>query len=389
MDSRYFASLLLHIMNDGTVFLLPSVLPLIVFEYGFSYITAGYISAIIPLCLGLFQTPVGRFSDRFSNSLLLRIGILIVGAGAASFYFPQILILSLALIGIGGSFYHPVGYAYTSKIMKDSTSGTALGVQASSGEIGTLAAFITAGPIAVLAGWRAVFVVWGMMSLATFLLASFLLHDEPPPTVRPKSAPSNLSLLKTRPAILIMVLFAILGATYRIISNYLPSIFFLQGADIILADVLSALLIAMGIVGGIVGGRMVDRHNSRTVTLTLFGASALGLLGMYASPSLPITILMVCVVGIAVTALYPIFYYLMKEATSVSIVGVSYGLLLSLGMLSGIISLMVGGYLIEFDPRLVFVFGALLTLLALVVSSQIKPTNGRKQACATPADRKF
>jgi MFS family permease len=378
MDSRYFASLLLHIMNDGTVFLLPSVLPLIVFEYGFSYITAGYISAIIPLCLGLFQTPVGRFSDRFSNSLLLRIGILIVGAGAASFYFPQALILSLALIGIGGSFYHPVGYAYTSKIMKDSTSGTALGIQASSGEIGTLAAFITAGPITVLAGWRAVFVAWGMMSLATFLVASFLLRTEPPQADRPKSAPSNLSLLKTKPAILIMVLFAILGATYRIISNYLPSIFFLQGADIILADVLSALLIAMGIVGGIVGGRMVDRYNSRTVTLALFGASALGLLGMYASTSLALTILMVCVVGIAVTALYPIFYYLMKEATSVSIVGVSYGLLLSLGMLSGIISLMVGGYLIEFDPRLVFVFGALLALLALAASSQIKPTNGRK-----------
>jgi FSR family fosmidomycin resistance protein-like MFS transporter len=378
MDSRYFASLLLHIMNDGTVFLLPSVLPLVVFEYGFSYVTAGYISAIIPLCLGLFQTPVGRVSDRFSNALLLRIGILIVGLGAFSVYFPQALLLSLALIGVGGSFYHPVGYAYTSKIMKNGTSGTALGIQASSGEIGTLAAFITAGPLAVLAGWRAVFVAWGLMCLATFLLATFMLREEPPRVERPKSAPSNLSLLKTKPAILIMALFAILGATYRIISNYLPSIFFLQGADIILADILSALLIAMGIVGGIVGGRMVDRYNSRTVTLALFGASALGLLGMYASPSLALTSAMVCVVGIAITALYPIFYFLMKEATSVSIVGVSYGLLLSLGMLSGIISLMVGGYLIEYDPKLVFLFGALLALSASIVASQIRSTNVRQ-----------
>ncbi len=377
MDSRYFASLLLHIMNDGTVFLLPSVLPLVVFEYGFSYVTAGYISAIIPLCLGLFQTPVGRISDRFPNALLLRIGILIVGLGAVSFYFPQALILSLALIGIGGSFYHPVGYAYTSKIMKNSTSGTALGIQASSGEIGTLAAFLTAGPLAVFAGWRAVFVAWGILCLATHLLTTFMLRDEPHNMERPKTAPSNLSLLKTKPAILIMILFAILGATYRIISNYLPSIFFLQGADIILADTLSALLIAMGIVGGIVGGRMVDRYNSRTVTLALFGASALGLLGMYASPSLALTGVMVCVVGIAVTALYPIFYFLMKEATSVSIVGVSYGLLLSLGMLSGIVSLMAGGYLIEYDPKLVFVFGALLALLASIVASQIRPTNGK------------
>jgi len=375
MDSRYFASLLLHIMNDGTVFLLPSVLPLIVFEYGFSYVTAGYISAIIPLCLGVFQTPVGRFSDRLPNALLLRVGILIVGLGAISVYFPQALILSLALLGIGGSFYHPVGYAYTSKIIKNSTSGTALGIQASSGEIGTLAAFLTAGPLAVFAGWRAVFIAWGIMCLLSFLVASFLLREEPHEGEKPKSGPSNLSVLKTKPAILIMALFAILGATYRILGNYLPAIFYLQGADIILADLLCALLIAMGIVGGIVGGRMVDRYDGRRVTLALFAVSTLALLAMFASPSLALTGVMVGVVGITVTALYPIFYFLMKEATSVSIVGVSYGLLLSLGMLSGIISLTVGGYLIEYDPRLVFAFGALLTLMATVVASQLKPTS--------------
>jgi MFS family permease len=373
MDTRYFASLLLHIMNDGTVFLLPSVLPLIVYEYGFSYVTAGYISAIIPLCLGLFQTPVGRFSDRLPNALLLRLGILIVGLGAISFYFPQALILSLVLLGVGGSFYHPVGYAYTSKIIKNSTSGTALGIQASSGEIGTLAAFLTAGPLAVLAGWRAVFIIWGVMCILSFLVASFLLSKEPRMDRVSKSKPTDLSILKSRPAILIMILFAILGATYRILTNYLPAIFFLQGADIILADLLSALLIAMGILGGIVGGRMVDQHDGRKVTLALFSISTVALLALYVSPSLALTGVMVCVVGITVTALYPIFYFLMKEATSTNIVGVSYGLLLSLGMLSGIVSLMVGGYLMEYDPRLVFVFGALLTLLATAVAFRLKP----------------
>ena len=131
----------------------------------------------------------------------------------------------------------------------------------------------------------------------------------------------------------------------------------------------------MGIVGGIVGGRMVDRYDGRRVTLALFAVSTLALLAMFASPSLALTGVMVGVVGITITALYPIFYFLMKEATSVSIVGVSYGLLLSLGMLSGIISLTVGGYLIEYDPKLVFAFGALLTLMATVVASQLKPTS--------------
>lgn len=372
MDSRYFASLLLHIMNDGTVFLLPSVLPLIVFEYGFSYITAGYISAIIPLCLGIFQTPVGRFSDRLPNTLLLRVGILVVGLGAVSVYFPETLLLSLVMLGVGGSFYHPVGYAYTSRIIRNGTSGTALGIQASSGEIGTLAAFLTAGPLAVIAGWRAVFIAWGIMCLASFVVASFILREEPTGEDVPKAKPTDLSLLKSPPALLIMALFAILGATYRILANYLPAIFFLQGADIVTADLLSALLIAMGIVGGVVGGRLVDRYDGRLVTLSLFAISTVALLVMYASPLLALTGLMVCIVGITVTALYPIFYFLMKEATSVSIVGVSYGLLLSLGMLSGIASLTAGGYLMEHDPRLVFVLGAVLTLLATAAASRLR-----------------
>ncbi len=153
MDARYYANLMIHFMNDGTVFVLPAVLPLIILEYGLSFRTAGLLSSIIPFCLGLFQTPIGTISDRIPNTIMLRLGILIVSIGSfIASLFPSLLIPSLFLIGIGGSIYHPVGYAYTSKIASNSGTGRALGIQSSSGDMGNLAALIIAGPLISIGG---------------------------------------------------------------------------------------------------------------------------------------------------------------------------------------------------------------------------------------------
>lgn len=376
MDPRYYINLLIHLMNDGTVFLLPSVLPLIVLEYGFSFTTAGLMSAIMPFCLGVLQTPIGRVSDRLPNTLLLKIGLLIVAAGSLlTSTVPLLFIPSLFLIGIGGSFYHPVGYAYTSKIVKNSGSGTALGLQVSSGDLGILIAFLTAGPIALIWGWRATFLIWGAMSIAVFLISSFYLREEKVSRQAPSSSP-DLALLKKKEAVLIMILFAILGAISRILNTYLPTLFFIQGLDITASDVITALFIATGIIGGIISGRLVDRYGGKGVTVSLFASTTVVLVAMYAFSSIVFSVLMVAVVGIVAVGLYPALYLMMRQATSSKIVGTSYGLLLSLGMLSGIASVTIGGYIIDIAPQMIYIFGALLALFATTLSVRLPKLNG-------------
>ena len=377
MDPRYYVNLLIHLMNDGTVFLLPSVLPLIVLEYGFSFTTAGLVSAIMPLCLGVLQTPIGRVSDRLPSTLLLKVGLLIVAVGSLlTSTVPLLFIPSLFLIGIGGSFYHPVGYAYTSKIVKNSGSGTALGLQVSSGDLGILIAFLTAGPIALIWGWRATFLFWGTMSIAVFLLSSFYLREEKGSQQVPSSSP-DLSLLKKKEAILIMILFAVLGAISRILNTYLPTLFFIQGLDITASDIITALFIATGIVGGIISGRLVDKYGGKRVTVFLFASTTVVLVAMYAFSLIILNILMVAAVGIVAVGLYPGLYLMMRQATSSKIVGTSYGLLLSLGMLSGIASVTIGGYIIDIAPQMIYIFGALLALFATVLSVRLPKFNGR------------
>jgi len=405
MDSRYYANILIHMMNDGTVFLLPTVLPLVVIEYGFSYTVAGFIVAIIPLCLGIFQTPIGGLTDRLPNTLLLRGGILIVAAGAFMVgLVPSLFIPGLFVIGFGGSFYHPAGYAYTSKIVKNSSSGAALGLQSSSGDCGTLIAFLTAGSLVILAGWRGVFVTWAALCVASFAISSFFLKEEqysvtpmqsvgavstvmpstaattpaitPVPLSEETSAPrrkSALSLLKKKDAILILILFAILGAVQRLLQSYLPSEFFIVGSSLTISDDLTAILTGAGILGGLLVGRLVDRYEGRNVSMFMFASSTLVLVAMFevAQSQIVFASLLIAAVGFAVAGLYPVYYYMMRVVTSVKIVGVSYGLLLSVGMLSGIVSITVGGYLINISPKLLFIFAAVMTLAGVVLSAKL------------------
>lgn len=382
MDPRYYANLMIHFMNDGTVFLLPSVLPLIILEFGLSFGAAGLLSSIIPFCLGVLQTPVGTISDRFPNSVMLRLGILIVSIGSfLAALFPSLLIPSLFLIGIGGSIYHPVGYAYTSKIVRNSGTGTALGIQSSSGDMGILAALLTAGPLIMLGGWRFVFLCWGALGLTSFFVSSLIFlrkGDSPELNAQarpapPQSAPkvSTLSLLLRREAILIMVLFTSLGAVQRLINNYLPTVLFFQGMDITLADSITAVLIGAGIIGGIMGGNMVDRYGAKKMVLAFFLSSSILLVGVYSIRQTLPAVLLIFLMGIALWGIYPALYLLMREATSASIVGTSYGLLLSLSMLSGIASVSIGGILMESSPYHIYIFGAAIAAFGALLSTRL------------------
>lgn len=366
MDRRYLGNILIHIMNDGTVFLLPSVLPLITIEYGLTYAMAGAVSSIIPLCLGILQTPIGRYGERFQSSLMLRVGIMIVGAGALMVgTLPQLFLPGLFLMGIGGSVYHPIGYAYTSRIVGGGKAGVALGIQSSSGDVGILAAYLMAGPMALIGGWRLAFVFWGALSFAAFLASAFLLGVREGD--RGATGGGGAALFR-REALIVIALFAILGAVHRILSTFLPTIFFLGGLGIAQADAATALYIGIGIAGGIIGGKLTDSHGPRRTALAFYAATAAALLIIYKSQWLLLDVALIAIMGISVLGIYPPLYYAMREITGGRLVGTAYGLLLSLGMVSGIGGVTIGGYLMDYSPHIVYPFAAALALGGAIIA---------------------
>ncbi len=183
---------------------------------------------------------------------------------------------------------------------------------------------------------------------------------------------TTLSLLLRREAILIMVLFASLGAVQRLINTYLPTVLFFQGTDITIADSITAAMIGAGIIGGIFGGNLVDRYGAKKMTLVFFLSSSILLIGAFFIRSMIPTVVIIFLMGIALWGIYPALYLLMREATSVRIVGTSYGLLLSLGMLSGIASISIGGILMESSPLLIYPFAASIAAFGAMLSTKLR-----------------
>jgi predicted MFS family arabinose efflux permease len=228
-----------------------------------------------------------------------------------------------------------------------------------------------------MAGWRAVFITWAVLCFASFVISSFFLKEDVTYAEKPKAS-SDLSLLRKKEAVLIMILFALLGALSRLLGTYLPTVFFKLGNSLDVADPLSAIFIATGILGGILGGRLVDRYEGRNITLVFF-TSATGILAaMSFVTAIPAAAVLIAAAGLFVTGLYPIFYFMMRVVTSAKIVGVSYGLLLSIGMLSGIVSLPIGGYIIDISPQMLFLFAALLAFLGVIFSLRLTKLGERR-----------
>jgi MFS family permease len=121
----------------------------------------------IPL-VGVGAIPAGWLSDRWSAPgmmIVMFLGLGLSGIACAFLDTPTALLLGLASIGLFSAIYHPVGIAWLVK--SADRPGRALGINGIFGSLGIAAAGLLAGGLIDLHGWRAAFVVPGVISLLT------------------------------------------------------------------------------------------------------------------------------------------------------------------------------------------------------------------------------
>lgn len=99
-----------HLLNDTIQSLIPSIYPLVKDSYELNFAQIGIITLTFQLAASLLQPFVGFYTDKRPQPFSLAVGMavsligLIVLAFAHNYY---ILLLSVALIGIGSSVFHP------------------------------------------------------------------------------------------------------------------------------------------------------------------------------------------------------------------------------------------------------------------------------------------
>ncbi len=230
------------------------------------------------LLVGLGALPAGWLADRWSTPGMMVVYFLGLGLSSvacAALDRPAAMILGLAAIGLFSSIYHPVGIAWL--VRNAASRGKALGINGIFGSLGTAAAGLVAGGLIDAFGWRAAFLLPGLVCLVTGLallvcLRLGLIADDGED--RLKEVPRRQGDLVRVFAVLLLTMVS-LGVIYQATQVALPKLFDLRLRAIVgdgafgIGTLVAAVYLVAGLVQ-VLGGHLADRYPLKPVYLGAF-----------------------------------------------------------------------------------------------------------------------
>jgi MFS family permease len=226
------------------------------------------------LLVGVAALPAGLLSDRLGASVMMI--VFFVGMGGSSIAAgmtrtPTQLMIALAGIGLFAAIYHPVGIPWLVRNTKVAR-GKALGINGVFGAVGSAGAGIVAGALIDSAGWRAAFVVPGVVCFVTGLaLLGFWLRGRMRETPTAESETSGAESSGSRRVfpILLTTMF-IAGLIFHGTQTSLPK-FFEQRSQGLAGDGAFGIGVLVAVVYGVaglmqvLGGHLADRFSLKWV----------------------------------------------------------------------------------------------------------------------------
>jgi len=263
--------------------LLPPLFPLLMPDFGFGYTEAGFLMTVFFTISGIGQALAGIVVDRYGARRVLMAGISLLAASglalaAATHYW--MLVLTVALAGVGNSVFHPADFSLLNKKVTPSRLGYAFSVHGLSGNLGwAIGAAISATALA-WAGWRGAGLVAALFALGAVAALRWgkpLLDDEGPKVGAGATATGTVFGFLGAPAIwLAFMFFLLITAAFGGLQSF--SVPVLGGIYGISAAVAAAALTSylLGSAGGMVAGGFVAARvhsHDRTVGAALVGAA--------------------------------------------------------------------------------------------------------------------
>ena len=250
------------------------------------------LSFLMYLLYGLFAIPWGLVSDKLGPKWAMALGVFCAGTGMILAGFSgsiDSLTVSLALVGIGCSAYHPSGMALISKGI--SKRGKALGINGIWGNLGIASAPFAAGGLTYLIGWQTGLIILGCIGI----IVGIAITGAPLHVPRGMDR-MQIASLDNRNAAKLFIIFSVgmifSGFMYRTYTLILPSFleyrlgdlteavrrFFATTADganpafdTLVANLVATCIYLVGIGGQIIGGRVADRFSLKWSYLISFG----------------------------------------------------------------------------------------------------------------------
>ena len=222
---------------------------------------------------GAFAPLASYLADKFSRALLMVIyhfGIAVASiiAGISSSLF--ILSLSLAIIGIFASIYHPVGTAML--LAKNERTGFRLGINGVYGNMGVAAAPLVLGAILLFGDWRSCFIISGIFCLI-YGVIFFLALENNPSLKQTKTLQLNRSFAKNWQWALASISIStiaggfIFGAMTFIIPRYFEIYLVDISTSVAVTGALAAAVYACASFSQLVVGRLIDIYSPKLILL--------------------------------------------------------------------------------------------------------------------------
>jgi len=385
---------------------------------------------------GLFGLMIGALvfgplADRVGRKKIIIFSTAAFGAGALATAFAQdvsalLLIRFLTGLGLGGAM--PNAVALTSEYNPQRRRATMVMIMFCGFSIGAALGGVLAAGLIPRFGWRAVFMVGGIVPLVMLPLLIRALPESVRFLATAGRAPERVAALLKRISphaafapnarfvvhethlagipvghlfregrspvtLLLWVVFFMSLLDIYFLANWLPTVLHDLGASVSAAALIGSMLQVGGVVGTFALGIVIDRFSFRALALVYFGAVfAVGAIGQVGHSAVLVSIAIFaagfCVVGgqIAANALAAGFY-----PTSVRATGVGWAL--GIGRVGSIIGPLVGGVLLahKWSTAAVFIAAAAAALcaaLAAIALSLLASTGGAGQASSIDATLK-
>jgi MFS family permease len=271
-----------HALSHGFLLIYPAVLLLLQKEFSMDYLELGVVGNIMNFCYGLGALPGGMIFNYLGPKRLFLIcflGSSFVAILVSLSSTVALFAAGLALLGIFGSLYHPLGNAVISAKVRE--YGRALGIHGAVGNIGLSLAPFVIGLIASRWGWRQAYLFFAIpgivLSASSFFVDLSLKRGK---GLNP-SVPSKVSLLGnfriyfTPSLICLYLINAMINFSFIGSLTFLPvclakrtSFHLFTMDNVAIGGMLSAIVLFMGVFGQFVGGLLAERpHLERRLVL--------------------------------------------------------------------------------------------------------------------------
>ncbi|MEM0156335.1 MAG: MFS transporter [Thermoplasmataceae archaeon] len=357
-----------HFVNDSSTFLIASLFPAMEIAFGFKTYYIGILVAVGYMINVAFQPLTGMASQRFDPGKLLPLGISIMAVSMVLFAISgtfAMMMVSVIIMRIGSSFFHPVGATAISRTYSGNQLDSSMGIESAFGNLGMVFSFMLSAPLYLILGWTGPFLIYAALEFLTVIFTLFTLSrdslvrergkktnvDEVNlPEIRSISRKTWKSGKKRNYFLYIPVFFVvtafITGATNTVFGNFGNLLLFHRGLSISLSNDLIAIWVVFAFFGALVTGRltvMMSRMKLLILSYIVSGMSCLSF-ALFSGNILPSTISL-ALNGFFLGIVYPATYSELGDLSSrLGSSGSSFGILFSSQLIGSSIFGYLGGY---------------------------------------------